>query len=895
MRILTNSSHCADIREYGGAKARGLYDLANAGLNVPRWAVLGTDVYRDPRTTGQVGDRLAELLDVSTVDNLAAVSARIADLFADLPLPAEVIELAEQAYHHVGAARVAVRSSGEEEDGSEFSFAGQFATFLNVANVSELCERLKSCWASVFSERALRYRLGHGLTPHGAACAVIVQEMVDSDRSGVLFTADPTTGGRDEYVISSVYGLGEGLVSGAVDADTIALEATSGAVLRTVVGEKRERFAASTTGSGCTVVPVPSSERALLSLSDKDIARLREAGARITEAFEAPQDIEWAIADDSVWILQSRPITTRQPAHGEAVVAERVSDGEFRVWDNANIIESFSGITSPLTFSFAADVYARIYWHYAKDLRVPAAQLRQMDDWLPHLLGHFHGRVYYNLLHWYRMVRLAPIYPLNRKVLEASLGVDEPLADEVAESLYPYTFSSPLRRRWSRTVTTVTFTKRFLSMNRLVRQFIRYFYGAYREFDNVDYDALPGSEVYRRFRSLERELIAKWGPMMALDASLLISFGALHLLTKRWLPDAPEWFTPAVANPGPDVESAEPARALLELAATVRADPELTRLLTATSPADVREALAGNDFLAAIDDYTERYGYRSADELKLEVPDLREDPTSLFTMLRGALAEPPATSTDEAEAYLREHLRGPRRWAYEVVRRKTRSGLLNRERLRFCRTRAFGSAKRMLRAMGRDLARAGVIEDWDDVFVLRLAEVRAVFENPATTPDLRKLVAVRKRQRLADEQLRAPSRFETTGSDYAPDILAHAGWATGDARRTGVRDLRGTPSCPGVAEGPAVVTDSPLNADGGILVTYRTDPGWVTALPSAAALVIERGSPLTHVAIVARELGIPTVVQVSGVTTEIRTGMRVRVDGGAGTITVLDEGKASAG
>ncbi|MER6129915.1 PEP-utilizing enzyme, partial [Streptomyces sp. NPDC001795] len=227
------------------------------------------------------------------------------------------------------------------------------------------------------------------------------------------------------------------------------------------------------------------------------------------------------------------------------------------------------------------------------------------------------------------------------------------------------------------------------------------------------------------------------------------------------------------------------------------------------------------------------------------------------------------------------------RWVYERVRRKARAALADRERLRFCRTRAFGAAKRMLRAMGRDLARTGAIGAWDDVFMLRLEEIRGAYEGMIAHSELKELAALRRRQLAADAELRAPSRFTTRGAPYWSGNLERAGWTSGPVARSGVRELRGTPCCPGVVEGPAVVTDTPRDIGGGILLTYRTDPGWVAALPSAAALVIERGSPLTHVAVVARELGIPTVVQVKDATTEISTGTLLRVDGAAGTVTVL--------
>jgi rifampicin phosphotransferase len=885
---LTTGSPPDKLRRLGGAKGRGLYELDRHAIAVPPWAIVGTDIFASFLEECGIADELTALLATVTAANTEDIAAKAAALITAGELGPTARRVIETAYRLVGADRVAVRSSGTEEDGAAYSFAGQFDTFLNVRGLAEVVAKVKECWASAFSARSLHYRRGNGLTLDSGRMAVIIQRMVMPQRSGVLFTANPSTGARTEYVVSSVYGLGEGLVSGAVDADTVVLDATSGEVRDTVIGGKERRYNGAA-DSGCEISDVPAGQRAVLSVTASDLAALREVGARLTEIFGSPQDIEWSVADDRLWILQSRPITT--PLKPTTAPAE--PRGALRIWDNSNIIESFSGITSPLTFSFAANAYGRTYAYYARSLRVPTEQQRQMEDWLPSLLGYFHGRVYYNLLHWYRMLRITPGYRVTRKVLEAAMGIEEPLPDELAESLYPYTFSSAARRHVSEAVIATAFIHRFLTMNRAVARFIRYFYSAYRVFDNVDYDALPGDEVYRRYCDFERDLLERWGPMMALDNTILISIGALHLLTRRWLPDAPEWFGWAVATVGEDVESAEPAVALSGLAETVRGDAALLAIVIETDPGDVRRVLAAagiDSFLGAIDDYIDKYGYRSPDELKLEVPDLREDPSSLFLMLRDALDEPTATAGgNSAQEYLDAHLRGPRRWAYEIVRRKTGASLANRERLRFCRTRAFGSAKRMMRSMGRDLARMGAIAEFDDVFMLRLDELRGAFEGAIAHEELRELVAVRRRQQARDESLVAPSRFTTRGTPYWNGNLEAAGWSAARTARSGARELRGTPSGPGTAEGIAVVATEPRDVKGGVLITYRTDPGWVAALPAVSGLVIERGSPLTHVAVVARELRIPTVVQVRGATREIMTGMRIRVDGGAGLVTVLDD------
>ncbi|MER5468226.1 phosphoenolpyruvate synthase [Streptomyces sp. NPDC002685] len=889
LNVLTPSSDERLTTEWAGGKGKNLHTLTVSGFQVPRWSILGLDVFAEFCRGSGLDEHLARLLDDGWESRARQIATEIAHLIEAAPLDDRLTDAIGLAYGLAGGGAVAVRSSGSQEDGARHSFAGQFDSFLNVRGLGEVIDHVRRCWASAFSERSLRYRAQHALPPDAGGVAVIVQHMVAAERSGVLFTADPTTGRTDRHVVSAVHGLGEGLVSGAVDADTVVLDAATGEPLTTVIGDKQERHDAGS-GPGCRVSPVADEDRATLSLTAVDLARLHEAGVRVTAHYGAPQDIEWAIAEDTLWILQSRPVTTLAPAAGPAPKP----GGDLRIWDNSNIIESFSGVVSPLTYSFAADTYAKVYDSYARALGVRGEQLREVREWTPHLLGYVHGRVYYNLFHWYRMVRLAPLYPLNRRVLEKSLGVAESISDEVADTLHPFTPRSGLRGRLSRLARTVIFVGRFLTIRKSVEMFRRDFYRAYAVFNNVDYDALPGDETYRRFRRLQRELIEKWGPLQTLDATILLSVGLLALLTRRWLPAAPEWFTWAAAAPGGAVESAEPVWALRELAALAHADTQILHLLEHVPDSEVHRALrdAGHTrFLAAVDRYIADYGYRSPDELKLEVPDLRENPAGLFTLLRDALPDTvDGRAPDrggEADAYLDQHLRGPRRLVYERVRGKARAALADRERLRFCRTRAFGAAKRMLRALGRDLARAGAIDAWDDVFLLRLEEIRGAYEGMIAHTELRDLVVLRRRQLAADTALHAPSRFTTRGAPYWSGNLERAGWTSGPAARTGARELRGVPCCPGLVEGAAVVTDTPRDIGGGILVAYRTDPGWVTALPSASALVIERGSPLTHVAVVARELGIPTAVQVKGATTEIRTGARLRVDGAAGTVTVL--------
>ncbi|MQY05038.1 phosphoenolpyruvate synthase [Actinomadura macrotermitis] len=886
MKVLTQDSPAAELAALGGGKARGLHALARTGASVPAWAVVGTDVFErylaDNDLTGKLADLVARTGELGT----ETVAARAEKLLLGGDLGDEVAGMVGEAYRTVGQGAVAVRSSSAEEDSADLSFAGQFATFLNVRGEEAVAEHVRRCWASAYSARALAYRAQHPEAGGLAPMAVIVQRMVRADTSGVLFTANPTTGDRGELIVSAVYGLGEALVSGTVDADTIVVDRVTGAVTSTVVGDKAERYDADEE-LGYRVSEVDPAKRGACCLTSEQIGELTALGARLEEAFGAPQDVEWAISEGRLLVLQSRPITTELgPPPDEPVL----------IWDNSNIVENFGGITKPLTFSFAQHVYHLSHQEYCRMLGVPERRLAEMDDWQRGRLGYFHGRVYYNLLTWYRMQRLLPFARMKRRVMELSMGVREPIPHATVEALQPFTTDSQLESALIRARAGAVFSWHLLATERYVRRFLRDFRTEFRRFDELDYEAMPGEEVYRRFVDLDRTLLPKWAPMIGLEAVILTTYGALFGLTRRWLPDAPGWFYWKVANPGGGVESAEPAHELTELAATVRADPGLGKLLDSTPADEVLEALdrdGHDDFARRVRRYIDRYGYRSLNELKLEEPDLRQNPASLFIMLRSALAATAVPAepgrVDDVEAYLNEHLDPARGRLYGVVRRKVRGSLDARERVRFCRTRAFGLARRMFRGMGRSLAEMGALEHRDDIFYLRMEEIRDCFEGALGHGDLTGLVELRKRQEARDAELTPPERFVTRGPVYWRGNLDRAGWSTAaDDTSSGRTRFQGTPCGPGVVEDVAQVVTEPTEVTGGVLVTYRTDPGWVGVLPSLSGLLIERGSPLTHLAIVARELGIPTVVQIKNITREVKTGTRLRVDGGTGEVTVVE-------
>ena len=893
--VLTAESHRGVVDQRAGGKGRGLFDLTAGGLPVPPWAVLSVDVLHRFRSAAGLDILIdGELEGLPAEPNDAALNAaaeRIDSLIRRAEFDLSIRAALAEAYGYVGEERVAVRSSAVGEDGDRLSFAGQHKTLLNVVGLDDLADAVRACWASAWSADALRYRLSGGLSLQHIEMAVVIQTIVTAEKSGVLFTVNPATGSGKEFVVSATYGLGEPLVSGSVDPDTIVLERSTGAVLHRIVGAKEERMDPLSTG-GCQTTPVSAAERSAAVLSETEMSQLHKQGLRLEGLFGAPQDIEWALEGGQLWILQSRPITGGRRVESEAA-------GELHLWDNSNIIESYGEQVAPLTYTFARHVYHRVYLEYCELLGVPPRQLAEMEEWLPRLLGYFDGRVYYNLLYWYRLVRLIPFYGVNRRVLEISIGA-EPLDDDLAAVQVPFASRNRLEALLVRTRVAVRFFRSFATIHRLVRDFVDHFYRVYDELDAVEYQGREAHEVYSMFVDMERRLLVRWGRMIMLEYSIGLSFGALYALTNRWLTDAPEWFLYDAVKTEPGVESVEPVRRLDELANVVVANPMLLERIRSL-PAelldeDLRKAedASARALIRNIDAYLDEFGYRNANELKLEEPDLREDPTAFFEQLKGAVgrveANEAAAGDDRptADGYLSDHLHGWRRRLYEIVRRRVQRCLADRERVRFCRTRIFGLSRRMFRAAGEDMARIGALEEPADIFYLRLEELRGCFEGTIAHRELKPLVALRREQERRNREIKLPSRFMTKGGVYwgaLDDGLSEA--AMGEAPADGA--LRGIPCSPGVASGKAHVLERPGDVDGGVLVAYRTDPGWVSVLRSASGLLIERGSPLTHVAVVARELRIPTIVQIPELTRRIRNGMEVRVDGGAGTIELSED------
>jgi rifampicin phosphotransferase len=875
MRYIVQPGEPSTVDRLGG-KAAALATLHRSGISIPAWFVLTPDAFD------------------------ASPAQRENPTAADFTLNAELRRELSEALVRLcpNGEPVAVRSSAADEDGSQHSFAGQFESFLFVPP-AQVPETVGAVWRSAFGERLLAYRRTHGLPSAGRPPAVLIQRMVNASRSGVAFSADPVTGRRGVAVVAASYGLGTALVSGEEAADSYRVD-RDGRILERAIAEKRSahRLAPGCDG-GLRRVEVPPQDVHRPALTDEGVCAIAALARRVSHLFGAPQDIEWAIEDGDLFLLQARPITA---------LAEMVDpDGAPCLWDNSNIIESYAGVTSALTFSFARRAYEEVYRQFCRLMRVPASRIAAHNATFRCMLGMIRGRVYYNLLSWYRVLALLPGFTLNREFMEQMMGVRERLP----VSLLSVERRVPVRERVQDGVhllaTLAGLVLNFCRLPRRIADFRRRLDAALAP-THPPLEEMRLDELAAYYRRLEQQLLNRWDAPLVNDFFAMIFFGILRRLTDRWCGDRGTLHNDLLCGEEGMI-SAEPARRMWELAEIAAASPGLTATLCDGSLDTVLDEMGrAPAFAARYREYLERFGDRCLEELKLESLTLHDDPLPLLRAV-GHLARRIASPDRETPSHRVIGRRADgecracavlagrpaRRVVFHWVLRQARTRIRDRENLRFERTRLFGRVRRIFLEFGGRFSSLGTLDSPRDIFHLEVEEILGFVEGTGTSTNLRSLAALRKSEYEGHRRSEPPpDRFETRGAASLV-VIPCSGAAvpppTGESRTglgCGVGSVRGR---------VRVIAD-PRNAtpqEGEILVAERTDPGWVMLFPAAAGLLVERGSLLSHSAIVAREMGIPAIVSIPGVTRWLKDGDLVEIDGASGVVRRLDRQGGGAG
>lgn len=828
-----------------GAKASRLLEMGQAGFRVPESIAVGKGAFEEHlrRIPSGCGDPGAE------VERMPLDPGFESALRSSLP-------------PDLGNG-YAVRSSATMEDGSEHSFAGQFKTLLGVS-AQDVPRAVREVWASAFSGGAAAYRERSGISGTPVSMGVLIQPLLAPEYSGVAFGFDPVDGSRRAIRISVVDGLGEGLVSGERDADEFRL-----------------------VGSGIQVVRSRGDGKDTISGSMLlEIARM----VRLLESrFGAHQDVEWCSVDGRLILLQTRPATTLH------LVAD--PDDHPRLWESANIVESYPGVSSPLTLSFVKDVYGSVYREFCRIMGVEE-ELIAANATSFQMLGSLRGRIHYDLANWYRVLSLFPGYDLNARFMEQMMGVKErfdPPRDLVRSLRHPWVRVAGLALGMARSAWT---------LERETQAFHARVGDSLGRFRELDLDAMTAQELVEAYRGLERDLLSRWRAPLVNDFFAMVVHGLMRRELSKLSAESEALGNSLLAGEGGIVSS----QALVELGRIADACRAHHDLVDAAHHADAEsflEAIGSHpDLDARVRSYLGRYGDRCPGELKLESIPPSLDPRSLAIQLQGWIrsdrladkggsdAEHQARILAEAELSRRFGRSVARRWMTWWLVRRCRVLVKNRENLRFERTRAFAAVRRIFLALGRKLAREGRISRERDVFWLTREEIFDFVEGRGFTTDLAGLVRLRMDEFRRYESEPLPGeRLTTRGMGglclferREPPVAAPSG-----------DTISGLGCGPGrVRARVRVVVDptDPGELAGCILVAQRTDPGWAPLFPLAMGLLVERGSLLSHVAIVAREMGIPAVVSIPGLTNLVHDGDLVEFDGGSGIVTVLERAEA---
>ncbi len=760
----------------------------------------------------------------------------------------------------------AVRSSANLEDGDDHSFAGVFTTKLFVAK-TDLLKAVKEVASAKNSDTVAAYVAQNKIDAHDLQLSIIIQEMIAAEVSGVSFSCNPLKPYKKEIIVSAVFGLGEGLVSGELNADHFTFYKNQ---WKSEIAEKEKQLVFK--NSQLVYETLSSDRTQLATLSKSQLEEVKFAVLQLEKTYGAPQDVEFCFAQNKLYILQSRPITTIY------------KNAEHIIWDNSNIIESYPGITSPFTFSFILAIYESVYKNFALLLGVSTKQIQANAAVFAEMLGHINGRVYYQLINWYKALAMLPAYQLNAQYMENMMGVSEPLGVEFKLKAQPGKLASVFQ-----VLKTVV---RILWMNyrlpKIKAKFTARVNKIIADYKKIDYSNLGIKEIWADYQEFKTVLVSQWSPPLANDLLAMIYFGSLQKLCTKWL-NLPQLHTQLVVGKYA-VKSVLPARLLTEICEKAEEEGRMESIRN-QQESEIWKQVQSQKFGETgklIAKYIELYGDRSVGELKLENETFTQNPEAFISILKSYKVKAKSNFKSKSKSKsldlseYAEKLSFVKRIVFEHVVNKSAQLVSDRENLRFDRTLAFGIIRKFMWTIGKKMEQDGALNSFKDVFYLKEEELNNWITKKLNNAQIAEIIQARKVEYKRFETLPIPpERVHQYKGSY--DLEAEPEIA--------VDGLKGIPCCAGIVEGKIRIVSRPEDVkslEGDILVTSSTDPGWITIFQSASAILVERGSTLSHAAIVSREMGIPCIVGIKGITQALKTGDRVKMNGLTGIIEKVD-------
>jgi pyruvate,water dikinase len=840
--------------------------LLSAGLPVPEGFHITTRAYNIFVEENHLHTTIDEALgqvDIEKPSTLESASEAIRSVFLAAPIPDDIARDIVGAYGDIAGENppVAVRSSATAEDLPEASFAGQQESFLNVSGADHLLEATKKCWSSLWTARAIGYRTRRGFSADGVALAVVVQKLVPAEAAGVLFTTNPVSGDRDQVQISAAWGLGDAVVGGRVTPDDYIVEKGRLRVIKREVAEK-EVMTVRVNG-GTEDQPVPGNLSEVPVLGDEDLLELTRLGLEIERLFEMPMDIEWAMADGKVAILQARPITSLPEGFVPPPEEWELPDPKGR-YMRASIVDMMPDPLSPLFATMGVAIYNDRIRQMMVDVTDSPSAAFPGDIIVP-LYDYAYMRVNFSAREWWAMIaKLAPKIP----------GLIRQGPDHFREDALP----------------------------------------AYRE----KVDRLSQTPV------VEHSATQIWEDAHALTAAAMDHLSILQVDTLGAAAGSEGLFTaiysrffqrendphPSAFLMGYDTTPIRSEMSLYDLAQWAADQPALSRYILETDAGKITQAVSSEMvpegippevwtvWQRRIEDHLDTFGHLLYD-LDFAKPVPAEDPTpALETVkmyLRGEGANPHerqkrlASQREQATKELLERARGLRGWAVRKALGWAQSVGEVREDGIASIGLAYPRLRALLKEIGRRMVQQGAIDVPTDIFWLDESEIEVrldALEKHERPESLRERVAGRKKVREAERKVMPPTQLPPSKTYMGIPIEV---FMPGEGGQEGSR-LRGVGASGGKVTGLAYVLQGPEDFDqmvqGGILVAKMTTPAWTPLFAMAGAVVTDIGGPLSHGSIVAREYGIPAVLGTVAATRVIQSGQEITVDGDAGYVTI---------
>ena len=887
-----------DFEEKIGKKAQNLLELAVQGFNVPKFSVITNKYFREVilneiKEYNRKEGNEDEISDWNSIfdGNTERKTENIVKVIKEHKIKEEFLKEIENIAEN--DSYYAVRSSSIEEDSSNFSFAGQFETYLYIKK-ENIMEKVKEVWISSFSSHVMKYRKEGKINNEINVPAVIIQEMVNSEKAGVGFSVNPVNGNYDEIVISGTYGLGTSIVDGDENGDLFIYNKKTKEIKKEI-RTKKIRQVLDFENKKVKIEEINIEDEVL---NDSEVQELGENIINIEKYYGKPQDMEWAFEKGKLYILQSRPVTTLEKSN------EKTSNTI--IWDNSNIVESYPEITLPLTFSFIRKAYSDVYKRFSEITGVPPKVVESYQVVYDNMLGLLKGRVYYNLINWYKLLMLFPNSRNNSKFMEQMMGVKKELSEEdinenLLEAEGKMSSWEKFRNRIEKLKAGITL---FLNMF-LIENKAKKFYKLIDENLNAKNSRLEEKSVKnlkKYYKFLENKFLKNWEIPIINDFLVMVWFGLSKKVAEKYIKENfEEVHNILIAQEGNDMISVEPSKYIMKMSSIIKKDKNLQneiKGITAEAATDINiENLTRNkEFNSLLEEYMQKFGDRTVHELKLEALTLREDPLFLIRMIYSI------SMTKESAEHSKRNISAEQKKIYENLKisplkkfilKKTvsyaKKFIRLRENLRYERTKVFGMVRKIMKKMGVYLKEENIIVHERDVFYLTIDEIFGLIDGALIDTDLKKLIDLRKEKyKEYEEEAVLPDRFLTRGflgKNFHYEDL------TGNEQED-KNILRGTGCSKGVVKGKVKIVLNPMNTEvenGDIVVTKSTDPSWVMVFPLLKGLIVEKGSLLSHSAIISREMNIPAVVGVQGATTALKTGDFVQFDGSTGIIKKLEE------